>query len=405
MTRSVLFIGTSYYNSYYLARELRKLGWKATVMTYPGDMSEQFGHGWDLEVKFGGRLPGLLRRSGVVARAFLGHNILHFNGVGNLRAAYFAWPRLSRLEGRDISFLKRLGKKIVYSQSGCLDGVSQSSFARWGDRPVCLDCVWKSNPAVCNDEKNLAWGRLRNALCDFQVSAGGNRVDFNDDPRIHEVPEFYCLDPDVWSPEQAIPAEHRLKIPDETVKIYHAVGNFDMRTSVEGRRNIKSTHVYVPTVQRLKDNGYNVEMVFIKDVPGRVVRYYQLQSDIVVDMLTYGFYGANVREAMMLGKPVVCYLRLEWLDSIRREIPEFVAELPIVSATPENVYEVLEDLVRNPDKRREIGRRSREFALRWHSSRRAAQRFDAIYSDLLRGGPGLPAAPQTREYANALKAS
>jgi glycosyltransferase involved in cell wall biosynthesis len=91
---------------------------------------------------------------------------------------------------------------------------------------------------------------------------------------------------------------------------------------------------------------------------------------------------------MMLGKPVVCYLRPEWLASIRRELPEFVDQLPIVSATPENVYEVLEDLVRNPEKRRDIGRRSREFAVRWHSSERAAARFDQIYRDLLRGGNG-----------------
>jgi len=385
--KSVLFIGASYYNSYYLARELRELGWKATVMTHPGDMSEAFGHGWDIDVRFGGGPRGAARRLAVAAKAFLGHNVLHFNGVNNLRALYYVTgDRFPLRAAGDIRLLKRLGKKIVYSQSGCLDGVSQTSFAKWGDRPVCLDCVWRTNPAVCNDEKNLAWGRLRNELCDFQVSAGGNRVDYNDDPRIHEVPEFYCLDPDVWSPDQPIPREHELQIPKQTVKIYHAVGNFDMRTSVDGRRNIKSTHIYVPTIQKLKDTGYDVELVFIKDVPGRVVRFYQLQADIVADMLTYGFYGANVREAMMLGKPVVCYLRPEWLASIRREIPEFVDQLPIVNATPETVYSVLEDLVRNPEKRREIGRRSREFALRWHSSQRAAQRFDKIYSDLLANG-------------------
>ena len=37
-------------------------------------------------------------------------------------------------------------------------------------------------------------------------------------------------------------------------------------------------------------------------------------------MLTYGFFGAGAREAMMLGKPVVCYLRDEWLDQMRAEI-------------------------------------------------------------------------------------
>ena len=393
MSRSVLFIGASYYNAYYLARELRKLGWRATVLTYPGDMNEQFGHGSDLAIEFKRSPQELMRRTARVAKAFLGHSILHFSGVNNLRALFYCAPsRFPMPDGRDIRVLKRLGKKILYSQSGCLDGVSQSSFASWGERPVCTDCIWRTNPAVCNDEKNLAWGRLRNSLCDFQVSAGGNRVDYNDDPRIHEVPEFYCLDPDVWSPDQAIPKEFELKIPKETVKIYHAVGNFDMRTSVEGQRNIKSTHIYVPTIEKLKQNGNDVELVFVKDVPSRVVRYYQLQADIVVDMLTYGFYGANVREAMMLGKPVVCYLRPEWLASIRTELPEFVDQLPIVSATPENVYEVLEDLVRNPSRRREIGRRSREFAVRWHSSQRAAARFDQIYTDLLAGGDGVSRA-------------
>jgi hypothetical protein len=323
-----------------------------------------------------------------VARAFLGHSILHFTGVHNLRALYYCDPYRFASDGQDIRLLKRLGKKIVYSQTSCRDGVAQSSFATWGDRPVCNDCVWRMHPEICNDERNLAWGRLRNSLCDFQISAGGNRIDYNDDSRVHEVPEFFCLDPQVWHPDQEVPHEHRLRIPHDTVKIYHAVGNFHLRTDAQTGRNIKSTHVYIPTIERLKQNGHNVELVFVNDVPSRVVRYYQLQSDIVVDMLTYGFYGANVREAMMLGKPVVCYLRPEWLASIRSELPDFVDALPIVSATPETVYEVLEDLVRNPAKRAEIGRRSREFALRWHSSHRAANVFDTIYTSLLKGWDG-----------------
>jgi len=69
---------------------------------------------------------------------------------------------------------------------------------------------------------------------------------------------------------------------------------------------------------------------------------------------------------------------------MRREIPEYVDELPVISATPENIYEVLKDLVEHPEKRREIGRRSREFAVKWHSAEAGARRMDQIYSDLLR---------------------
>ncbi len=84
------------------------------------------------------------------------------------------------------------------------------------------------------------------------------------------------------------------------------------------------------------------------DVPNREVRFTQVQADIVVDMLTFGWFGSNVREAMMLGKPVVCYLRPEWLERMRREIPDYIDELPIVSATPETVEDVLKDLVARP---------------------------------------------------------
>ena len=41
----------------------------------------------------------------------------------------------------------------------------------------------------------------------------------------------------------------------------------------------------------------------------------------MVDMLTFGWFGSNVREAMMLGKPVVCYLRPEWLDACAARSP------------------------------------------------------------------------------------
>ena len=108
------------------------------------------------------------------------------------------------------------------------------------------------------------------------------------------------------------------------------------------------------------------------------------QADIVVDMLTFGWFGANIREGMMLGKPCVCFLRPEWLQSMRKEIPAYVDELPVISATPDTVEYVLRDLIRNPDKRKEIGQRSRAFALKWHSSAAGAKRFMEIYSALLR---------------------
>jgi glycosyltransferase involved in cell wall biosynthesis len=146
---------------------------------------------------------------------------------------------------------------------------------------------------------------------------------------------------------------------------------------------LKSTHIYVPLVEQLKAEGRDVELVYFTDVPNLQVRYYQVQADVFCDMLTYGWFGSNVREAMMLGKPAICYLRPAWIESVRRDVPGYVEELPVVSATPETVREKLLELMDDPARRRELGEQGREFALKWHSAEAGARRFDEIYSELL----------------------
>jgi hypothetical protein len=383
---SVLFAGTSYYHTWYASRALRRLGWRADVLNFdPNPANDHHYHGFDHRFRAGRRhLPAQLA---YLARAVRRYDVFHFSNAHtlNLGPTIAALARRTGREGAEVDLLKRLGKKIVYSTNGCLDGVSQTSFSRWeGPEVVCDICPWRDRPDICSDERNLAWGRLRNRLADIVLADGGNRADWNDSPTVRDVPQFYCLDPDVWRPDLDVPATLRLPMRASTVKIYHAVGNFASRTATNGR-NIKSTHVYLPLVERLKSEGRDVELVFFDRVPNLTLRYYQAQSDIVVDMLSYGWFGANVREAMMLGKPVVCYVRPQWLETVRRQNPDYAAELPIVSATPETAYEVLRDLVDDRERREEIGRRSRAFALRWHSADAAAQRLDRLYRDLLAG--------------------
>jgi glycosyltransferase involved in cell wall biosynthesis len=367
---------------------LRQLGWQADVLNIDADQGhEGYYHGQDYQFRYRTKINALGHLV-FYTRAIRHYDIFHFTGAWNLRFVSDFDNKLTSIlpERWDIKLLKKLGKKIVYSNVGCLDGVLQSSFRTWLPEPVCDICRWRDLPSVCSDERNRAWGKLRNSLADYQVMPDSNRKDYNLDPRVHEVPQFYCLDKEVWNPDLLIPTNYRLPIAPETIKIYHAVGNFESRTEAVANRNIKSTHIYIPAIERLKAAGHNVEMIFFHDVPSKKVRYYQAQADIVVDMLSYGWFGANVREALMLGKPAVCFIRPEWLEMMRREIPEYANELPVISATPENIYEVLKDLIEHPEKRREIGRRSREFAVKWHSAEAAAVKFDRIYSDLIYGG-------------------
>jgi Fe-S-cluster containining protein len=389
--RRVLFAGQAYYNAWYLSRALRARGWKADLLNWDENPSTQiYYHGEDFRVG----APGLTTAEECLnfyLESLYLYDVFHFSNANGMYFNVHAFRIFSEnyQQHAEITLLKALGKVVVYSNNGCLDGVSQSAFAQWGGGTVCSICRWQNEPSVCSDEKNLAWGRFRNSIADFQCLLGGNRVDFNDDPRVHEVPEFYCLDPQVWDPALSIPDKMRFPAASPmTVRLYHAVGHKADRTRDDGV-NIKSSHIYLPLIDKLKREGLPLELIEPTGIPNKEVRFLQMQADIFLDMLSYGWFGANAREAMMLAKPVICYIRPEWLESLREELPEYADELPIVSATPETIEEVLRDLIANPEKRREIGNRSRRFAIKWHSAEAAGKRFDEIYSRLLRGDPQL----------------
>lgn len=387
--KSVLFVGQAYYNAWYLSRSLRKLGWQADLLNWDQNPASQiYYHGEDYKFEYKEERD-LYPQLAFYIRTLVHYDVFHFSNAHGIVFGFqlHSWFKKHFGEFFEIRLLKQLGKKIVYSNNGCLDGVSQTAFSKWGSTPVCSVCRWRSEPSVCSDERNLTWGEFRNSVADFQCLLGGNRVDFNDAPTVHEVPEFYCLDKDIWHPRLAIPEAFRLSSAQkETVWLYHAVGNKSDRTTDEGV-NIKSSHIYLPVITKLKQEGLSLELLEPTGIPNKEVRFLQAQADIFLDMLTYGWFGANAREAMMLGKPVICYIRPEWLESLREEIPEYADELPIISATPETIEHVLRDLISNPEKRREIGMRGREFAMKWHSAEAAGRRFNEIYSELLQGNP------------------
>jgi hypothetical protein len=80
---------------------------------------------------------------------------------------------------------------------------------------------------------------------------------------------------------------------------------------------------------------------------------------------------------MALERPVVAYLREEDLGFLP---PEMRAEIPIISARPETIHDVLKEfLTSRRGELPEVGRRGRAYVERWHDPLRIAKGIVADY--------------------------
>jgi len=128
----------------------------------------------------------------------------------------------------------------VYSNHGCLDGVLQSTFNAWGPEPTCEICPLAFRPGLLQRRvETVPWGELRNSPRRLQVTTGGNRADFNDDPRVHEVPEFLLP----RSGRLAAWTAHLLELPAPLIptarsQLYHSVGNATVSRCRWGRTEV-----------------------------------------------------------------------------------------------------------------------------------------------------------------------
>jgi len=161
----------------------------------------------------------------------------------------------------------------------------------------------------------------------------------------------------------------------------------EIQTAYPLASNHNPSIIHAPTNRSFKGSDY-VEAA-IRKIEGKSNFTYQVvekvshekamqmyrDSDIIIDQLLCGSYGMLSVEAMAMGKPVVAYIR----EDVRGHFPD---ELPIVQATPENLDEVLLNLIQNPALRREIGIASRKYVAKHHNVKKVASELIRIYKKL-----------------------
>lgn len=401
--RSVVFLHNNYYHFNVLANGLRKRGWDALTVSIesPNSPQRQFYHGEDVNLydpDFGVMRKKVQQFFKTVPERF---GSLHFYGQG--QASFFPenYENTSHPTkvGWDFFELRRHRLIIGYMPTGCLDGARQSDIRRITGG-LCRTCVWENEPSVCSDARSAAWADRLDSLCDWVGLEGDWVVGSRTGAKYVRGPVVTTLDPSVWSPEIGVPPHMSLSREPNEVLVYHAVGNAERRR--KNGRDIKGSGAVFDAIETLQKEGLPVRLVFFSNVPSTEIKYYQVQADIVIDQLNYGRYGANARECMMLGRPVIGSIDGTQEDS--EDIHRMFEDCPIVSASVNTITDVLRNVVQDAAKRTRLGRASRDFAVRWHGVDACAERYERIIDRLKVGlapdSPDLYPARHTIDVSN-----
>ncbi|MEN3043541.1 MAG: glycosyltransferase [Fervidobacterium sp.] len=173
---------------------------------------------------------------------------------------------------------------------------------------------------------------------------------------IHFLPQAINLNMYHYSPKE----------PEEKIVIAHAPTNPE----------IKGTEIITSVVEKLKEK-YPIEFVLIKGIPHSEAKKIYMKADLVIDQLHSEGYGLLAIECMALGKPVVVSVP----DYFVKKYPP---DLPVIRANPDNLLEVLENLIKKRNELPEIGKRGRQYVERYHDIEKVKYDLIQLYYDIMK---------------------
>jgi hypothetical protein len=146
-------------------------------------------------------------------------------------------------------------------------------------------------------------------------------------------------------------------------------------------RKIKSTEPFLRAVQRLQDEGYELELDLIEKVSWKECLQRKASADIYFDQTILG-YGNNAIEAWGMGIPVIAGASERTLQEMRRR---FSNELPFYQTTEGTIYEALKAMVQSPDLRAEYAERGLWHVQRFHDQKVVVEQLKDVYQRAIDG--------------------
>jgi len=343
-----------------LVEELRRQGIDAHLLQY-GSRGHRFGYKTDrvVDLRGGERAAGQMET--VKACLDEGFDIFHFF----LRTLFYGGgPTGYKDAGLDLPFIKNRGRRIVYRFTG-------------------FDVRLKSEHIKKNPYHPYQYGYTNTLDEDIQKRYLAFLQQYVDqfivpDPEMHEFfPEAIVI-------RRAINLQDWSYVgvqPNDCPLIIHAPSD----------PLVKGTKFIVSALEDLKAEGLKFSFKLISDMNHSEAAVWYRRADIVVDQLCIGWYANFAMECMALGKPVIVYIREGLEDS-----PD--PSSAIENANPDNIKEKLRSLIKDFDRRSELGKLGRQYVEQVHDVRKVVPQWIDVYTKVLKEPPVEPSSFTDIDY-------
>ncbi|PWE00342.1 glycosyltransferase [Marinilabilia rubra] len=345
-------------NAHYIARSLRRVGVFARSYVY---RAHEFGYPVDHEItqfRSVGR-KGIIK---IVNNRFVLRPlnamirfVFFISVLFRYDIFYFISPYTFFHSHRDLAILKFFGKRIAFFFPGCAEKDPHDEF----NAMRYSDCWY------CNDEKKQTF-----CLC-FEPDKKKKRIQ-----KFEKYADYVFSRPNtsgyLKNPQMAYPMWLMTDPPESSLNLE----KFDHPSSYKimhfpSHSELKGTK-YVESALAILGKHYNIDYLS-KRMKNREVLENLEKAHLLIDQFTHTF-GLLAIEGMSRGCVVICRME-KWA---RESYPD----IPLVSCNPEDLESTIKELLDNPEKMKEIAKKSVE----WYQEHATLERVGEKMVKIFRGG-------------------
>jgi len=251
----------------------------------------------------------------------------------------------------EMKAIRNYGRRL-YTYTYGADVRTRKTTLTLGRYNLCAECPEPGKFCICDDVEGSGNIERIRAQATAMIAMGD---------MVHYVPN--ALNFHFWPVDIAkFPNVGTNWVPGRPMRIGHAPNH----------PHFKGTHYLIEAVDKLRVDGFQIELIQVQNVPNAKVIEMFASCDLIADQFIAGFHGYAALEAMALGKPVLCYLR----NASTAIDPE---NCPIVNVSPDTLYDTLRHCLEGRIDLIALGRRSRSYVECYCSLEAVAIRLGHLY--------------------------